>query len=198
MALKSELMMLEMVRASKEKRKIHTVRPIVPHPSGLYRGIVTESETESSVGCAVFRLADGTDEYYKPKYRPGDYMYFREAWCEFPKGNYHYKADAGTGEDKNFHQLTDIEWHPSIHMPRAAARIFYCVPRITIIRFEDVDEQFAQDDGFLPSYLNDDPNCEMIHPALYWFRIFWQTTYGSDATWMWVYWMEPVAMEAVL
>lgn len=52
------------------------------------------------------------------RYQPGDILYVRETWCKGSYGNekekYYYKAD-----DNNFF----CTWHPSIHMPKEAARI---------------------------------------------------------------------------
>lgn len=195
MAIKGELMMPEMVHASKENRKFHTVRPIKPK----HRGNFVDADFRGNV-CEWKRIDCETRRFIaicKPKYLPGDFMYFRETWCEFPKGHYHYKADAGTGEDENFHELTDIKWHPSIHMPRPAARIFYRVPRITVMHFENVDEQFAREDGFQDTITDLDGGASATGAtALDKFKKFWKKTY-TDACWMWVYWMEPVSKKAL-
>lgn len=197
MVLKSELMMPEMVQAARENRKIHTARPIKPRHKGNFiemdfRGNVCEWE---QIDCETRRHV----EICKPKYRPGDFMYFRETWCEFPKGNYHYQSDAGTEIDEHFHQLTDIKWRPSIHMPRAAARFFYCVPRITIMHFEKVDERFAQEDGFQTTVTDLGGGASATGAtALDKFQKFWKRTYGSTARWMWVYWLERASKEEAL
>ena len=73
--------------------------------------------------------ADGYGEgFYKLPYQPGDILYVRETWCKGSwmneKERYYYKAD-----DNDFHCV----WHPSIHMPKEAARIWL---KVTDVRVE--------------------------------------------------------------
>lgn len=66
-------------------------------------------------------------------YQPLDILYVREAWSETPSG-YVYRAD-GNKED---YLGNRIIWHPSIHMPKAAARIFLKVTESRIERLQDI------------------------------------------------------------
>lgn len=70
-------------------------------------------------------------ERYAP-YQPGDILYVREAWSELSFG-YVYKA-AGENID---HLGNVIKWHPSIYMPKEAARIWL---RVTNVRWERLQE----------------------------------------------------------
>lgn len=63
---------------------------------------------------------------------PGDILYLRETWTTVPDGSYVYKAstecpDAWKGT-----------WHPSIHMPREAARLFLRVTGVQVERLQDM------------------------------------------------------------
>lgn len=79
-----------------------------------------------------------------------------------------------------------LRWRPSIHMPREAARLFYRVTKVEAMNLNDVDEQFAQEDGF---------EADEMGSALDKFKRFWLDTYGSATRWMWVYWMERCSKE---
>ncbi len=68
----------------------------------------------------------------KIPYFVGDILYVRETWC---KGNfrgeeerYYYRAD---------NKIPHCEWHPSIHMPKEAARIFLRVKKISAEQLQD-------------------------------------------------------------
>lgn len=96
----------------------------------------------------------------KAPYRIGDILYVRETWAsapdlfgEFPQ--YIYRADysekslcMGEGTDET---MTDfpacVKWHPSIHMPKEAARLFLLVTDVRAERLQDIDGLGAFDEG---------------------------------------------------
>lgn len=98
----------------------------------------------------------------KPPYLPGDILYVRETFFEY-KGHYYYKAD---GKHEALAQLgIAFKWHPSIHMPREAARIFL---RVTDVRVEQLyyitgkqarAEGFLSRDAFIRAFLTMYPDC---------------------------------------
>lgn len=202
--IKGELFSTEMVQAYLEKRKLHTCRPILK-----------DAEVhECADGIMVTRPKKYPGEYCRfaplePKYQPGDFMYCRETWlladgCAGEQ--YYYKADIkAPSESEDLRKTYGYKWHPSIHMPKEAARLFFKVPKVAIMNLDDVDEQFAVDDGFQPEYHGwtptfNDPDSggdgnDQIISALDKFKEFWGATYGSDAKWMWVYWTDPVSRE---
>jgi hypothetical protein len=79
---------------------------------------------------------------YIPPYQPGDILYVRETWCKGSYGDekekYYYKAD-----DNNFF----CTWHPSIHMPKEAARIFLKVTDVRVERLQDITDDGAKAEG---------------------------------------------------
>lgn len=79
---------------------------------------------------------------YIPPYQPGDILYVRETWCKGSYGNekekYYYKAD-----DNNFF----CTWHPSIHMPKEAARIWLKVMNVRVERLQDITDDGAKAEG---------------------------------------------------
>ena len=81
----------------------------------------------------------------KPPYKAGDILYIRETWAQAPNGDYLYKAHSMYKEmgDADF----SFYWNPSIHMPKAAARIFLEVTNIRKERLQDITEEDAKAEG---------------------------------------------------
>ena len=85
-----------------------------------------------------------------------------------------------------------LKWHPSIHMPREAARIFLRVTDVRVERVQDID-----DDGVVAEGLNiGDPFDELwdstIKPAD-------RALYGWDANpWVWVIEFERITREEAI
>lgn len=84
-----------------------------------------------------------------PYGKVGDILYVRETWCwdykDYPERTekyYFYKAD--TPEN---YLASGERWYPSIHMPRAAARIFMKITDISVERLQDITEEDAKAEG---------------------------------------------------
>ena len=204
MATKPILFNTQMVRAILDGRKTCTRRIVKPQPTAHY-----------GVQCI------------KPPYQPGDILYVRETWERFecwncegdergncpkePKksvldkacGCYMYRA---TDEISG-----DAKWHPSIHMPKEAARIWLKVTNVRVERLQEITETQTEEEGFLftPPCLHrtgenycdiDGPcgnkikYCDMSAGELFG-KVLWDSTikksdidiYGWDANpWVWV------------
>lgn len=80
---------------------------------------------------------------------PGDILYARETWSEWT-GGYVYKA-----WDEPFPQagqMSIMKWHPSIHMPKEAARIWLKVTDVRVERLQDITEDGAKAEGAKQCY----------------------------------------------
>lgn len=221
MAIKPILFHIEMVRAILEGRKSCTRRLVKPQPDGKHTfplGFVTDSTEKKEVGCFGFGIDEcgGSIKYVKPPYQPGDILYVRETWERFecwncdgdergncpkePKksvlnktcGCYMYRA---TDEISG-----DAKWHPSIHMPKEAARIWLKVTNVRVERLQECGEGWCIDiekEGIATPqdpilYISDDA----FHDALRMeFQKTWDSTikksdldrYGWNANpWVWV------------
>lgn len=108
----------DMVRAILDGRKSVTRRVVKPQPN-------------------MFSLRDGI----KPPYRPDDILYVRETWAKID-GDYVFKADDESPEGWHL-----TAWHPSIHMPREAARIFLRVTDVRVERLKEIDDEEAKAEG---------------------------------------------------
>lgn len=147
MAIKPILFNTEMVRAILDGRKSCTRRIVTPR-------------RKAACGFYVTKKADGTFsgiyEYYEsmsdnplmPPYQPGDILYVRETFYE-DEDCILYKADneklAGyrnmRGED------IVVKWHPSIHMPKEAARIWLRVMNVRVERLQEITIEGIRNEG---------------------------------------------------
>lgn len=159
MAIKPILFNTEMVRAILDGRKTCTRRLVKPQPDEKHifpLGFVTDSTEKKEVGCFGFAANEygGSIQYVKPPYRyaPGDILYVRETWHKYTKrigkGEscrlaefYGYKASVANSED------AEEPWHPSIHMPKEAARIWLKVTDVRVERLQDMTDDDAEAEG---------------------------------------------------
>ena len=125
----------EMVRAILDGRKTVTRRGV--HSPLLYTrdtlpDIVEESKLPRywDFGWHGEKVGFAT----KAPYQPGDILYVRETYFKYA-GEYVYKASAAQPE------IWKGMWHPSIHMPREAARIWL---RVTDVRVERLQTSFFE------------------------------------------------------
>ena len=156
MSIKPILFNTEMVRAILDGRKTCTRRLVKPQPDEKHTnplGFVTDSTEKKKAGCFGFGIDEygGSIQYAKPPYQPGDILYVRETWCGLPvneaghmRGHtiYYYKAD-GELRPKGWRGT----WHPSIHMPKEAARIWLKVTDVRVERLQEITEVQAKAEG---------------------------------------------------
>lgn len=80
----------------------------------------------------------------KPPYKVGDVLYVRETWSKlsvrrnagYISERYVYKASDEYPFGEKY--IVKFRWHPSIHMPKEAARIFLKVTDVRIERLQDI------------------------------------------------------------
>lgn len=144
MAIKPILFNTEMVRAILDGRKTCTrriVRPpyFVDGDENDKRSLITlRTATKNS---SLYRQI-GQMPYPDAPYRMCDILYVRETWYKGLE-RYIYRADYSDTE-KFYRDGKEIEmkWHPSLHMPKEAARIWL---RVTDVRVERLQEITGQD-----------------------------------------------------
>lgn len=122
MSVKPILFNTEMVRAILDGRKTVTRRLIKHDVDAILNSPYHKEHTEVEDKQIISKLC-------MPPYQPGDILYVRETWSELSFG-YVYKAD---GENID-HLGNVIKWHPSIHMPKEAARIWLKVTGVRVER----------------------------------------------------------------
>lgn len=192
MAIKPILFNTEMVRAILDGRKSCTRRLVKPEPQGYF---------EVSEEPLYIYDTDGNQGKITPPYQPSDILYVRESYSELTFG-YVYKAD---GENID-HLGNVIKWHPSIHMPKEAARIWLKVTDVRVERLQEITEEQAcmegtdpwdeacyENNGWHPTF--SDPDSGGDPNMIDGFHKLWNSTikksdldrYGWDANpWVWV------------
>lgn len=83
----------------------------------------------------------------KAPYSIGDILWVRETWNGDWCDHYIYKADGGSDVSAGYDK--EPRWHPSIHMPRDAARIFLRVTDVQVERLNEISKSDAIDEGAL-------------------------------------------------
>lgn len=164
----------EMVRAILDGRKTCTRRLIRKHIENKYLEYDEWVRAVAPPGSTYLREKELYEQY--PPYQPGDTLYVRETWCGLPvneaghmRGHtiYYYKAD-GELRPKGWRGT----WHPSIHMPKEAARIWLKVTDVRVERLQEIDEYGVWDEGFkfkppcLTIVSADGHTCELDGPCM--------------------------------
>lgn len=150
--MKPILMNTEMVRAILDERKTVTRRAL-KYPFEIHsNGYITKPRGDE-------RLCP-----YKLPYERGDILYVRETWSTAQSNNCfansgeicpHKNCEEASGACfpeiyiyKASHSLpVGGKWHPSIHMPKEAARIFLRVTDVHVERLQEITEEEAISEG---------------------------------------------------
>jgi len=146
MAIKPILFNTKMVRAILDGRKDATRRIVKGFiPDDAVWGY-TAFTPKGYISCRG-TFADGYGEkFFKLPCESGDILYVRETWMDYA-GLTMYKADCDIYrlDSLNF---AGFVWHPSIHMPKGAARIWLKVTDVRVERIQEIDEDGAWNEGF--------------------------------------------------
>ena len=171
-----------MVQAILDGRKTMTRRVMKPNAMSF---TVTDKNRPNILSI------DGVGVFLAP-YKPGDVLWVRETFFEY-KGKYHYKAD-----DK--HKALDIilgssffKWHPSIFMPREAARLYLKVTDLRAERVQDIStsdcerESIASDIDRFNGLMTPHHDWIVGEFSRLWDTINAKRGYGWDTNcWVWV------------
>lgn len=147
MAIKPILFNTEMVRANLDGRK-SCIRRLVKGfvPDDAIWGY-TAFTPKGYISCRG-TFADGYGEkFFKLPYQPGDIIYVRETWY---KGLERYMYRADYSDTEKFYQggkEIEMKWHPSIHMPKEAARIWLKCTDVRVERLQEITESGAKAEG---------------------------------------------------
>ena len=194
MAIKQILFNTDMVKAILDGRKSCTRRLVKPQPDEDHTyplGFVTDSTEKKDVGCFGFGIDEygGFIQYVKPPYQPGDILYVRETWMDYA-GLTMYKADCDIYRLDSLN-LAGFGWHPSIHMPKEAARIWLKVTDVRVERLQEITADDIRNEGLSSAAVH----CGDMEIALKEWENLWNSTikksdlgrYGWNASpWVWV------------
>lgn len=190
----------DMVRAILERRKTVTRRVIKDTDDSMYAGLC-------GLGPGLFDKKTGL-RVKEPYYRLGDILYVRETWgianldyddkkvfIIYRAGNEQENGICVTLPNEKFEKIyesmagTGPDWHPSIHMPKEAARIWLKVTDVRAERLQNLTNRDAKKEGITV----ETDNSGMAHKAA--FMRLWDSTikksdigtYGwNNNPWVWV------------
>ena len=142
MSTKPILFNTEMVRAILEGQKTCTRRIVKGAiPDDAMWGY-TMFTPKGCISCRGVYADEYGEKFFRLLYQQGDILYVRETWCKGSwmneKERYYYKAD-----DNDFL----CTWHPSIHMPKEAARVWLKVTDVRVERLQDIDGKGCVKEG---------------------------------------------------
>jgi hypothetical protein len=151
---------------------------------------------------------------YKAPYQPGDILYVRETWeyfecccCEGDEHGNCYREPQQSALNKScgcyMYRATDeiygdARWHPSIHMPKEATRIWLRVTDVRVERLQEITVDGCHREGINieTSAVTDGETLNRKHDfSLEKFETLWDSTvkksdidrYGWNANpWVWV------------
>lgn len=207
----------EMVQAILDGRKTMTRRLVKPTqfmgllPDKCKNGTPEEFLKEKKY---MFKpYCDMTDEEliqtaYKEPYQPGDILYVRETWEHFdccscegdehgncqkePQKSVLDKYGCGCYMYRASDEIWgDAKWHPSIHMPKEAARIWLKVKDVRLEQLQEITIDDIRNEGLTSMSVH----AGDMEIAFEEWKILWDSTikksdldiYGWDANpWVWV------------
>lgn len=142
----------EMVKAILDGRKTCTRRVVkgyIPKDAEFGYTAFTPKGAISCRGIFETSYPGYGEKFFELPYHRGDILYVRETWCSAYDGEkYFYLADKLTNREERLSlKYDDALWHPSIHMPKGAARIWLKVIDVRIERLQDITETQAQAEG---------------------------------------------------
>lgn len=160
MAIKPILFNTEMVRAILDGRKTCTRRILkggIPFDEKAeYWNVLKKGEWSGPI-CVEHFI-----KQFSP-YKQGDILYVRETWTHFECWNCEGDEEGNCVEEPHISVLQkqggcylyratseisgDARWHPSIHMPKEAARIWLKVTDVRVERLQDITDDGAKAEG---------------------------------------------------
>lgn len=156
MAIKPILFNAEMVRAILDGRKTCTRRVIKPQPQSrlcyTYAGSHNDcigkwtypNRGAHKLWGEEYKLPENIKDEelskrWNPPYHTDDILYVRETWSEgYEDGTYIYRADDKLADLPTFKESSKLIYHPSIHMPKEAARIWLKITNVRVERLQDI------------------------------------------------------------
>lgn len=211
--MKPILFNTEMVKAILDGRKTATRRALADGECFEKRHGLDRKPYKFKTGEWRFDKQTAFDDYktytLKSPYQPGSVLYVRETWA-LQQGVYWHKAGLVVDENGRDAHGTEVpqKWRPSIHMPKAAARIFLRVTDVRAEQLQDISPVGLQMEGIQVPQA-DEWDCEMSPEVMrrFEFERIWDSTvkkkdidrFGWNANpWVWVIEFERITREEAM
>jgi len=143
---------------------------------------------DGCISCrGIFKNGYG-EKFFQLPCQKGDILYVRETWAD---GFIGYRYRANYIDAFKHGKKVDIKWHPSVHMPKEAARIWLKVTDVRVERLQDIDIKGIRNEGLGSAAVH----AGDMDIALEEWKILWNSTviksasdtYGWEANpWVWV------------
>lgn len=176
------------------------------------------------------REGSNISHHWNSPYDLGDILYVRETWAygyvdttDFEcrcNECFFEELKAGTEKDsflmpRYFYRTENLDglnvrWHPSIHMPKEAARLFLRVTGVRVERLQDITYEGCKAEGFDGSIFTDDTE-GLPAIAINRFSKLWDSTvpkhpnkfksykyYWKDNPWVWVIEFERISQKEAM
>lgn len=158
----------EMVRAILDGRKTCTRRVIKPQPQSrlcyTYAGSHNDcigkwtypNRGAHKLWGEEYKLPknikdEELSKRWNPPYHTDDILYVRETWSEgYEDGTYIYRADDKLADLPTFKESSKLIYHPSIHMPKEAARIWLKATDVRVERLQEMKPVDVIKEGACP------------------------------------------------
>ncbi len=158
----------EMVRAILDGRKTCTRRVIKPQPqsrlcytyAGSHKGCIGKwtypNRRAHEFWGEEYKLPENIKDeelskQWNPPYHTDDVLYVRETWGEgYEEGTYIYRASDKLAGLPTFKESSKLIYHPSIHMPKEAARIWLKVTDVRVERLQEMKPVDVIKEGAYP------------------------------------------------
>lgn len=163
MTIKPILFNTEMVRSILDGQKTCTRRVVKTRRKDACGFYVTKRPDGSFTGVYEYDEDERMFENQLIQYKPGDILYVRETWTHFECWNCEGDEEGNCVEEPHISVLQkqggcylyratseisgDARWHPSIHMPKEAARIWLKVTDVRVERLQDITDDGAKAEG---------------------------------------------------
>lgn len=190
----------EMVQAILDGLKTVTRRCVKPKSKNAYGFYVTHRVSDGAF-MGVYDYDEDENSFDNPQTQPaykGDILYVRETWAKSDEccGMANIECGECSGCQYLYRATTDVLiepniWHPSIHMPKEAARIFLRVTDVRVEQLQEITADGIRKEG-LTSMAVHAGDMEIAQTE---FALLWDTTvkksdldsYGWEANpWVWV------------
>lgn len=217
--MKPILFNTEMVKAILDGQKTVTRRVIKGYILNNAHWGYTAFTPIDHISCRGDNGEEYGEKFYKLPYTVGDILYVRETFChgqvvcgeESDGSSVFYVADGNKIIYKEWCErenigTDDVIWHPSIHMPKEAARIFLKVTNVSVERLQEITEDDAKQKGCIDNrgfIYSPDNSYIVVHSAREHFSKVWDSTiskkdinrYIWDVNpWVWVIKFEQIKL----
>lgn len=168
MAIKPILFNTEMVKAILDGRKTCARRVIKPQPqsrlcytyAGSHKGCIGKwtypNRGAHKLWGEEYKLPENIKDEelskrWNPPYHTDDILYVRETYGEgYEDGTYIYRADDKLADLPTFNESSKLIYHPSIYMPKEAARIWLKVTDVRVGRLQEMKPVDVIKEGAYP------------------------------------------------